>query len=232
MEISITHQQMEAAISLVIGFGTGIVYDFFGVLRRRFILKIFTYLFDLLFCLLLGCVYFLVGYGPGGGRLRLFMLAFILLGCVLYFLLLSKFMNRLLELFADFLGFIIKCLLMPFKWACIAAKKIRETMKNIFLYSSKWFIIYNRVTVPLEKRRNIGKKRREAVHENEEGRYFYKDRYSGIDSVRYGLVDRSSVKDQGSRSRKSFADAGGRGKDRLKRRYEIRNRAYKRSADN
>ncbi len=101
MEISITHQQMEAAISLVIGFGTGIVYDFFGVLRRRFILKIFTYLFDLLFCLLLGCVYFLVGYGPGGGRLRLFMLAFILLGCVLYFLLLSKFMNRLLELFVQ-----------------------------------------------------------------------------------------------------------------------------------
>ncbi|NLO47508.1 MAG: hypothetical protein GX111_04205 [Clostridiales bacterium] len=232
MEISIAHQQMEAAVSLIIGLGTGVVYDFSGVLRRRFILKVFTYLFDLIYCVALGGVYFLVGYGPGGGRLRLFMLVFILIGSVLYFLLLSKVMNKILEFFADFLGFIFRCLLMPFKWAGLAAKKVKETVINVFLYLSKWYIIYNRVSIPLVKRRNIGKRRREASHETKEGRYYYKDRYSDIDRLRYGLDDQSSHKGQGSRSRKGRTDTGGRGQSRRKRRVELRNSAYKRSADN
>jgi hypothetical protein len=214
MEISIAHQQMEALISLAIGLGTGVFYDFLGIFRRRLKLRIFTYLFDLLFCLVLGCVFFLIGYGPGGGRLRLFMLFFLILGCVLYFLLFSKLFGGFLDLLADLVEWLIHCLLLPFVLIVRLLKKIREILKNIFHYLSKWFNIYNRVTIPLDKWRKAGKTREEAYCEDEEdgeGRHYYKDRHTDTDRVRHSVSDQSSCKNRRGRKGKNRADASGRG---------------------
>lgn len=179
-------------ISLAAGFGTGILYDFLGVIRRRLKRAVFSYILDLLFCAAVGFIFFVIGYGPGGGKLRLFMLAFIVLGCLLYFLLLSRVIGGFLWHLTDFLLYLVHCLFMPFVWLGRLVKKIEKIIKNIFIYLSKWFIIYNRVSVSLSKWKKSAGDRKEERRETQKGKLVYEIGGSHSGGIYYGDSDRTA----------------------------------------
>lgn len=223
MELSIAQQELEAIISLLTGFGAGMLYDFLGVIRRRLKKAVFSYIFDLLFCIAVGCIFFIVGYGPGGGKLRLFMLVFIVIGCILYFILLSRIFGKLLSSLADFFVFLIRCLLMPFIWFVRLLKKTTKIIKNIFIYLSKWFIIYNRVFIPLRKWEKSAGRRKEAHHEEQKSEYNYEAGSSDFNGIRYGDFDKTEHNDKRGRSGNGGNRKSGRRKERVHIGASIRN---------
>ncbi|NLL38652.1 MAG: hypothetical protein GX254_03570 [Clostridiales bacterium] len=210
-------------ISLATGFGTGILYDFLGVIRRRLKPAAFGYILDLLFCVAVGFAFFAIGYGPGGGRLRLFMLVFIVLGCLLYFFLLSRVIGGFLSKMTDFIIYMIHCLLMPFVWLYRFFGKTKKIIKNLFIYLSKWFIIYKRVSVPLDKWRKSAGGRKEARHETQKSKFIYKSGGSGSGGIHYGDFNQTAHVNKRSRSEYGGNREPNPGKKRVHFRPAIRN---------
>jgi hypothetical protein len=166
MSINITKQTAEAAYALLLGGVLGVLYDFLGMYRRAAVtlksstvnagrinvlngkrgrrLSTFTstLLFDLLFCVLSGAGFFMLGYGPGGGKLRLFLLLFIAAGAALYFKFFSRFIRKLLELLTYAVVRIFRLLIInPIRWVIKIHKKFTNSAKNNLQLSKKRFTI-------------------------------------------------------------------------------------------
>ena len=93
MELSLSMQLAQAAVSVLFGAGLGLYYDLLRMPRLLFPGRISTVLCDLLFCFgaLIGL--FVLGLGPGEGQLRLFMCLFSLAGFVLWRLAPGRFLR-------------------------------------------------------------------------------------------------------------------------------------------
>ena len=174
MEISIPQQLLQAAASLSLGFAAGFLYDFFRVIRLRLKLKIVTLFIDLVFWLICGGALFLLGMSLGEGEVRIFMILLGLLGGGIYFASVSRLTQKLCEKLADFLHFIAVCLLKPFVFMGLAAKKFFNFAKKAFKYYDKWYKIkYSRVD-SRSLRKNPPRVRKERdTGETQKGRYFY-----------------------------------------------------------
>ena len=72
MENQLQHQILEAAATLLTGFGLGLLYQVLGALRRHCGRPAVAAL-DVLFCAVFAGALFCLGMGPAGGQLRLYM---------------------------------------------------------------------------------------------------------------------------------------------------------------
>lgn len=211
MEISIPHQLLEAAASLLLGVAAGFLYDFFRVIRRRLKLKIVTFLMDTLFWLICGTALFLMGLSLGGGEVRIFMMLLGILGAAVYFSTLSRLTVTLCEKLADFLYFVLICLLKPFVWAKILVKKIIDFAKKVFQYYRKWGKIkYHRLSVTSGRNKPAEKRKEQTEIEAQKGRYFYENHHSGSAGVRGGVPHHAAGKNRGRKGRAARAAAGDR----------------------
>ena len=100
MDIKLSTQLAQAAISVLWGAGLGLYYDFLRLPRLLFPGRVSTAVCDMFFCFgaLLGL--FILGLGPGEGQLRLFMCLFTLAGFVLWRLAPGHFLRAAEHTFA------------------------------------------------------------------------------------------------------------------------------------
>jgi hypothetical protein len=137
MEVSIAGQSADFLLAVLYGGLYSVLYDFLGVIRNRFKSAALTFLLDTLFWLLcvVGLFWFAMGFGQG--ELRLFVLGGILLGSVVYFNLVGRFLRSvfvdLLELLIALLRFSLK----PFRWIHQKFVGFAQKIKKDFLYLEK-----------------------------------------------------------------------------------------------
>ncbi|MDR3148592.1 MAG: spore cortex biosynthesis protein YabQ [Oscillospiraceae bacterium] len=142
MEIYVTSQAVEALYAFGFGAIAGVLYDFFAVLRRsaRFAVSraMLAAIFDFLFCAVCGAGFFMLGYGPGNGRLRLLSLLFALPGTTLYFILLSRIVTYLLNALLKLVCRIVRLILTPFRMSVRGVRKFVKFSKNSLRYRMKY----------------------------------------------------------------------------------------------
>lgn len=93
MELYLSEQLAQAAVSVLAGAGLGLYYDLLRLPRLLFPCWLITVACDFVFCLgtLLGL--FILGLGPGSGQLRLFMCLFAIVGFTLWRLAPGRFLH-------------------------------------------------------------------------------------------------------------------------------------------
>jgi hypothetical protein len=237
MEISISHQLIQAASSLFLGAAAGFLYDFFRVVRHRTHSKTVTAVTDFLFWVITGIALFLLGLSLGEGRQRVFMNIIAILGGILYFCTLSRLTVIVCNKLADAIVLIFFCLSRPVVWSYMAYKKIRYFLKNIFHYQRKWFKIYadNRfcaraLNVPKDDQKNYRKHKKHsdqqldtegAAHEAEKGRYYYEARNIRSDRLRVGESHQPQSADKRRPYPAARTQGAGNGKRDVKRRTPV-----------
>lgn len=129
MELYVSHQLFQLICSALVGFGIGLMYDIFRILRRS--LKTDA-LFDALFWLCCLALLFTLGMDIGEGALHIFMLALAAIGFAAYMLLLSEYVMALLNKVAQ----IISRALSPLKkFEKFFSKVVKKFFSNIL----DWF---------------------------------------------------------------------------------------------
>ena len=182
MGVDILLQLRQAVVSLAAGAAAGLLYDFMAVLRRDAGM-VGALILDSLFGLLMAVGLFLLGYGPGGGELRLFMLAFLLVGMALYFVCMGGRARRIMTKIYAFLLRVVAKLLWPAKKVYIFLKKVKKIAKKAFQKLKKWYTLYGRTIMP-DRNAEKGKGER---YETQKSRLDHEDSYFGNSGV-YGAV--------------------------------------------
>ena len=228
METQISTQAAQACASLAVGVSLGLFYDLLRILRQRLHSDIVTFVLDTLFWVGAGLGLFSLGLGPGGGELRLFMIAFSVLGAVLYFYSLSALTMLVLNLTADLLCKIADTARRPFAFAVAFVvnkmKKISKIFKKSFQKCTNWFIIlvrgvFDRVfgsviaignasAVRIHTRN--ADERSESYGEDQKGKVYYMDRDSGGGNLRGDLAGFAQVSDVGNGTQTRRARRGSR----------------------
>ena len=165
MGTSITQQSTVFLYSILIGAILSFLYDLFRVLRKEVGHKNLVVAFeDILFWIICTAFMFVFIYNINYGEIRAYVFIGAIIGCIFYYLTISKVIVRLLCIIIDFLRKIIlgllKIILKPFiiivirpfrKMGTAAAsksKKYYRNFKNIFEFKSKTVIM------SLRKRKN------------------------------------------------------------------------------
>lgn len=141
MEIPVTGQALEAALSLYAGVMAGLVYDLLRTLRRAFRLRAVTMVSDALFWCVCALGMFALGLSAGGGEQRLFMLILAFLGGALYFLTVSPLVLEFGAFMTGILGRVLRFLTTPLRWMYRYLEKFRRFLKKAFPYLKKRFTI-------------------------------------------------------------------------------------------
>ena len=88
----VTSQAILFLIFIIIGIIIGVLFDIFRISRKTFNTSdIVTYIEDIFFWILVGCIILFAVFKFNNGEIRMFMFLAIILGCIAYMLLLSKF---------------------------------------------------------------------------------------------------------------------------------------------
>ena len=217
-------QLRQAAVSLAAGAAAGLVYDLLAVLRKD-TGAVGAMVLDSLFAVLVAAGLFLIGYGPGEGELRLFMLAFMLAGMALYFALMGGRARRVMTKIYAFCLRVVDKLLWPAKKLYIFLKKVKKIAKKAFQKLKKWYTLYGRTIMPDRRAKNEKGER----YETQKSRLDHEDSYIG-DSGIYGAVScryawPGGLGPHGERSH------GGSGEEpvRVQRGRQVRDRAQHRN---
>ena len=128
-------------LAVLLGAGLGVAYDLMRTLRRRVRLPLLGPALDLLFWVLATVGLFLYTILRGGGELRLYTIAALLLGGCVYFWLLSPPVLLLTGLAAGLAARLLRLAAAPLLLLAGTVKKIREIIKRHFHYRRKWFNI-------------------------------------------------------------------------------------------
>ncbi len=167
MGISIEHQSTVFLYSILMGVILSLLYDIFRVLRKEIGHKnIAVMIEDILFWALCTSLMFVFVYNINSGQIRAFVFVGAAIGCILYYLTISRFLINFLCIIIDVLRKIItaifKIILKPFiiivvrpfhkigGFAMQKSKKHYRNFKNIFKFKLKTVIISYR-------RRNVKK---------------------------------------------------------------------------
>lgn len=129
MENVILTQLYSFLIYLVSGIIIGLFFDIFRILRKSFCTPDFiTYIEDILFWLITGFFLILVLFNFSNGQIRIYNLIGLIIGCVIYMLLISKFfikINVALIIFLKNIVYkILKFILFPIKFIYKIIRKI------------------------------------------------------------------------------------------------------------
>ena len=168
MTVDVAAQGAALVQAMLLGLGTGVLYDLLRILRVRVRVPLLGPCLDLLFWLLLTGTLFLWSQWAWGGPVRLYGVAFLFLGGVFYFWLLSRWMLWIGYRLADLVTVILKILALPLAVLHRLQKKIKKLAKNVFLSAEKWYRI-NQITQEMEStaRRRAARERGGAQHASE-----------------------------------------------------------------
>lgn len=164
LDVLATQQAYSFLIFVINGIGIGILFDIFRVLRRSFhTLDMITYIEDILFWILAGCLTLFTIFTFNNGEIRLYIFLGILLGVVIYLLTISKYFIKLNTFLITILKkwitglihiicypFILiikglrKLLLKPISFITINLKKILRKMTKPSKKQSKKFIFFEK----------------------------------------------------------------------------------------
>lgn len=116
----------------ITGIVIGLLFDFFRILRKSFKTpNIITYIEDILFWILTGFILLYTIFTFSKGEIRLYMFVGIFIGCIIYMLLLSKF---IIKINVKILTIIKKIFFKPIHFITINIKnlnfKIYSKIKN------------------------------------------------------------------------------------------------------
>ena len=151
MSVSLQEQISTLFSCLAMGLGVGLLYDLLRLVRLTLPRRTLQEILDLLFWLGACGMLFFCGIVFGNGRVRLYMALCLLLGATAYFLLLSPWTRRALDILARaaarFLGWVTA----PLRWlirvltAPLAKilRKWKKTWKKFFSFSRLWSTIYH-----------------------------------------------------------------------------------------
>lgn len=166
----ITNQAILFLVFIIIGIIIGFLFDIFRILRKTFNTPdVITYVEDIIFWILTGIITLYAIFYFNNGEIRLFMFLAIILGCIIYMILLSKYivnisvkvLNFILKIIKKFIKiatmpiiFIItyfkKIFFKPFSFIIINFKKIFKNLinkvKNIFKTSQHKKTFYTKKT--------------------------------------------------------------------------------------
>jgi hypothetical protein len=123
--------------AFLLGGVVGLVYDGLRVVRFRRKSKLAGFFLDVFFWLAVICALFCYAVWAGNGLVRVYMMAGMLGGGVVYFHTLSPFSLRFFFFLADLLGKGRHLAAAPFRFAGRIAKKIWKISKNLFSYPFK-----------------------------------------------------------------------------------------------
>lgn len=126
-------------IFIINGFGIGLLFDFFRILRKTIKTADFiTYIEDILFWILTGFIILYSVFKYNDGEIRIFMFLAIIIGILLYLTLISKY---LLIISTTIINLIKNILIKMFKIIKIPFTILIRTIKKIFLNPISFIII-------------------------------------------------------------------------------------------
>ena len=114
------------------GLGIGLLFDFFRIQRK--VLKtcdFITYIQDILFWIVSGLIIIFVIMKYTNGEIRIYMVLGIILGILIYFLIISKYIMKIFVCILSFLLNIIGKLLFPIKKIYKIIKKSWKNKNNM-----------------------------------------------------------------------------------------------------
>ena len=135
----VTGQAIIFLIFITIGIIIGIVFDIFRIFRKTFNTPdIVTYIEDIIFWLLTGLIIIYSIFVFNNGEIRLYMFLAVILGCLIYMLLFSKF---IINICVKILTTIIKILRRIISIISIPIITIIRFLKNKFFKPISFIII-------------------------------------------------------------------------------------------
>lgn len=140
----VTNQAVLFLIFVINGIAIGLLFDVFRILRRTFHTNdAMTYLEDILFWLLTGCILLYSIFTFNQGEIRLFLFIGILLGCILYLLTFSRWIMKISVAILTFLkntiGKILSILFYPIKLVFQWIKKIVKKPISFIIINVRQF---------------------------------------------------------------------------------------------
>ena len=147
MGVSVTGQALAFLGAMALGGALGIVYDLFRLLRGRLGWRGLGAVLDLVYWPLAAAALFAYSVTAGDGVVRVYLMAGVALGGVLYFLMLSWAALLLGGWMADLTGLLWAILLCPIRWLHRVWKNFWKNAKKIFHYRLKWY----RINCTIEK---------------------------------------------------------------------------------
>ena len=180
MEVSIEAQLAAFGGAFLIGAAAGVLYDLFRVLRVRIRIPLIGIVLDALFWILVTAALFLWSVRATGGEVRIYVVAAIFLGGVLYFWKVSSWVLKLGYQLADFCVLLFHVALFPLTLGAEWLKNFRKFAKNIFHYRRKWYKI-KQITKEAEtaRRRKTAREEGGRFREGQKGGIADQDRGAG-----------------------------------------------------
>ena len=169
MEKTLASQLAEAAAVLLCGMGLGFVYQVLSCVRARRG-RLASVICDVSFCLLAAASLFLMGMGPGGGELRLYMPAAAAGGAAMYFLLFGSAARPMLGRGLDTLEKILAAAAPPLGYIRKILASGLKNLKNIFSRARKRFTITLSKKTPQQKAAEYAE---DSENEAQKSKYLY-----------------------------------------------------------
>ena len=125
----INNQALLFCVFIINGVLIGLLFDFFRILRKSFKTRdIITYIEDILFWILTGIILLYSIFTFNNGEIRFYMFLGVILGCIIYMLLVSRYIvNTITKIILFFKKIIIKAvniIIYPFKMLIKMLNKI------------------------------------------------------------------------------------------------------------
>jgi spore cortex biosynthesis protein YabQ len=140
----VTNQAVLFLIFVINGIAIGLLFDVFRILRRTFHTSdMVTYVEDILFWLLTGCILLYSIFTFNQGEIRLFLFIGILLGCILYLLTFSRWMIKisvtLLTFLKNTIGKVLAIIFYPIQLVVKWMKKIMKKPISFIIINLRQF---------------------------------------------------------------------------------------------
>jgi hypothetical protein len=220
MRTSVVDQAVFAALSLVLGFALGLVFDALRAPRAK-CRAVGRAALDVLYALIVFTGLFLLGLRSGAGRAGLDSILFAAAGALLYGVTLSPVLAPLFRKLFDRLFGFVHLLQKPLQKYKKLFKNRLENAKKLFPKSR------NCIRILYHGKNRASDSRRINTHEDQAGRHHYEDPSSGDRPVRGGSAGHAPRRDPVSAEPDRAARAAGAGAHRGKRRARISDRAQR-----
>ncbi len=141
MEIDSLQQLHILLRAVLLGWSLGLLYDLLRALRRRCRWSGLSAALDALYGLMLFLLVFLFALRVGGGELRVFLLAGLAVGLLLFFTLCSAALRPLWDLWVDAALRLLWLLGLPFRFLLRQLNFFRYRLKKLFHFFRRCYII-------------------------------------------------------------------------------------------
>ena len=137
MRQPVIDQLISTLVSILSGMCFGLLYDFFKAFRLRLKRRWFTFICDVLCCIVALCLLFLLFMTVGNGVGRLYIIGCAVVGGVFYFSLLSRFLLTIFSFFVGLAAKTVHFIGVPIKFLLKKAKLLFQKAHKGFRMKAK-----------------------------------------------------------------------------------------------